>query len=349
MADEPRGVTDDQTNRKYLLGKRPEGTPDAETFDLVEEEVPDPGPGEALVRTLYLSVDPYMRGRMRAGESYAEPWEVGDPLRGGVVGEVVEDNGGGFEAGDVVTGQMEWADYVAVSGSELRPVDPDAGPISTALGVLGMPGRTAYFGMREVGEPKAGDTVVVSGAAGAVGSVAGQIARLTGCRVVGIAGSDEKTSYLTDELGFDAAINYAETDDYGAALDDAAPGGVDVYFDNVGGEITDAVFAKLNVDARVAVCGQIALYNRESVPTGPRKLGALIETRARVQGLLVGDFATRFEEATEQLGEWIAADELRYRETVTEGLENAPDAFLGLFEGENVGKQLVKVGERERA
>ena len=336
-----------ETNRKFLLAKRPEGTPDSDAFDLVEADVPDPEPGEVLVRTLYLSVDPYMRGRMDPGESYAEPWAVGEPLKGGVVGEVVESNGADFEAGDVVTGNLQWADYATARGSEVHSVNPDLGPISTALGVLGMPGRTAYFGTREVARPKAGDTFVVTGAAGAVGSVAGQIASLSGARVVGFAGSDEKVSFLEDDLGFDAGINYAETDDYRAALDEAAPNGVDAYFDNVGGEITDAVFSKLNVDARVAVCGQISLYNAEELPTGPRKLGKLIETRATVQGFLIQDFAPRFRGATRKLGRWVADGEIQYRETVTEGLENAPDAFLGLFEGENVGKQLVKVGERE--
>ncbi|WP_458186151.1 NADP-dependent oxidoreductase [Haladaptatus sp. NG-WS-4] len=335
------------TNRKFLLSKRPDGTPNRDTFELVEESVPEPGPGEALVRTLYLSVDPYMRGRMRDAESYAEPWDVGDPLQGGVVGEVVESNGAGVEEGQVVAGNLQWADYATAPGSALQPVRTDPAPVSTALGVLGMPGRTAYFGMREVAEPNAGDTVVVSGAAGAVGSVAGQIARLSGARVVGFAGSDAKVAFLEDECGFDVGINYQETDDYGAALDEAAPGGVDAYFDNVGGEITDAVFSRLNVDARVAVCGQIALYNERSIPTGPRKLGTLIEKRARVQGFLVSDFAPRFEQATRQLAEWVSSDDIAYRETITEGLETAPDAFLGLFSGENVGKQLVKVGERE--
>jgi NADPH2:quinone reductase len=340
------GVTD--TNRKFLLANRPEGRPDRDTFELVEDEVPDPGPGEVLVRTLYLSVDPYMRGRMDAGESYAEPWAVGEPMQAGVVGEVVESNGAGFEEGDVVTGNLRWADYATARGNELQPVDPDLGPVSTALGVLGMPGRTAYFGTREVARPTAGDTFVVTGAAGAVGSTAGQIADLSGARVVGFAGSDEKVEFLEDDLGFDAGINYKSTDDYRAALDEAAPDGVDCYFDNVGGPITDAVFSKLNVDARVAVCGQISLYNAEETPTGPRKLGKLVQTRARVEGFLVSDFAPRSEQATRRLAEWVGEDEIEYRETVTEGLENAPDAFLGLFEGENVGKQLVQVGERER-
>ncbi len=336
------------TNRKFLLSQRPTGTPDDDTFELVEEDVPEPGPGEALVRTLYLSVDPYMRGRMDAGESYAEPWDVGEPLEGGVVGEVVESNGTEFEEGDIVTGNLEWADYVTALGPELQQVNPDLAPISTALGVLGMPGLTGYFGTREVLQPRAGDTVVVTGAAGAVGSTVGQISKLTGAKVIGFAGSDEKVSFLEDDLGFDVGINYKDVDDYGEALDEAAPEGVDRYFDNVGGEITDSVFARLNVDARVAVCGQIALYNATSMPTGPRKLGKLIETRATVEGLLVGDFAPRYAEGAKQLGQWISEGKIEYRETVTEGLENAPDAFLGLFEGDNIGKQLVKVGERGR-
>jgi NADPH2:quinone reductase len=333
-------------NRQWRLAQRPEGRPDSETFECVETDRPDPGPGEALVRTLYLSVDPYMRGRMSAGDSYAEAWDVGDPLQGGIVGEVVDSNGAGFDAGDVVVGNLQWADYATAPGTQLQSVDPDLAPISTALGVLGMPGRTAYFGTRDVAEVAAGDTFVVTGAAGAVGSVAGQIARLSGARVVGFAGSDHKVEVLEEEFAFDAGINYKTTDDYRGALEAAAPDGVDAYFDNVGGEITDAVFTQLNVDARVAVCGQIALYNAQSLPTGPRKLTRLIETRATVRGFLVSDFQPRFEAATRQLAEWVDSGDIQYRETVTDGLENAPEAFLGLFDGENVGKQLVSVGER---
>jgi NADPH-dependent curcumin reductase CurA len=335
-----------ETDRQVLLHERPDGKPDPGDFELAEEAVPEPGPGEVLVRTRYLSVDPYMRGRMRDSESYADPWEVGEPLRGGVVGEVRESRADAFEAGDVVTGTLYWADYAAVEPAALRRVDPDLAPISTALGVLGMPGRTAYFGMLEVAEPAPGDTVVVSGAAGAVGSVAGQIASLAGARVVGVAGTDRKVEWLTDDLGFDAGINY-EHEDVPAALDRACPDGIDVYFDNVGGPITDAVFDRLSVDSKVAVCGQIALYNRQDTPQGPRKLHTLIGKRARVEGFLHGDFAPRHEAATRQLGAWVNAGDLQYRETVTEGLENAPEAFVGLFEGKNVGKQLVRIGDSD--
>ena len=335
------------SNREWVFAERPDGEPDMDSFELRETDVPSPKHGELLVRVRYLSVDPYMRGRMRDAESYAEPWDVGEPMEGAVVGEVVESESDAFDAGDLVTGNGTWADYTVLDAGEVAPVDPSIADPEAYLGVLGMPGRTAYFGLLEVGEPKPGDIVVVSGAAGAVGSVVGQIAKLNGCRVVGFAGSDEKVDWLTDDLGFDAAINYKDVDDYRSALDDAAPGGVDVYFDNVGGPITDAVFTKLNLDARVAVCGQIAHYNDEGVPTGPRKLPQLIAPRAKVQGLLVGDYATRFGEASEQLGEWVATGELSHRETVVDGLENAPDAFLGLFSGDNIGKQVVSVSAPE--
>ena len=328
--------------RRWHLAARPDGEPTREDFELRETEVTDPGPGEVLVKTRYLSVDPYMRGRMRDAESYAEPWDVGDPMRAGVVGEVVESNYGGLDVGDTVNGELEWSEYNVADGHALRQVDADLAPVSTSLGVLGMPGATAYFGLTDVGEPTPGDTVVVSGAAGAVGSVVGQIARIGGCEVVGIAGSDEKTAWLTDELGFDHAINY-ETDNVGKELREAVDG-VDVYFDNVGGPITDAVFRQLNVNARVVVCGQISQYNATEVPMGPRKLAGLITTRARVEGVLVRDYPD-WTEAFQRIGGWIADDELHYRESVVEGFENAPDAFLGLFEGDNIGKQVVKVAE----
>jgi len=335
----------DQQTRQWRLASRPTGEPTRENFDLVAADRPEPGPGEVLVRTLYLSVDPYMRGRMRDADSYAEPWEVGDPMRAGVVGEVVDSNHADLAAGDTVTGTLLWAEHAVADGDDLRRVDPELAPVSTALGVLGMPGVTAYVGMTDVASPVPGDTVVVSAAAGAVGSVAGQLAALAGTRVVGTAGSDEKCAWLTDDLGFDAAVNYRERDNLRGALSDACPDGVDVYFDNVGGPITDAVWPLLNVRARVAVCGQIALYNATDQPTGPRKLARLIQTRARVEGFLVRDYEDRRSEALRRLAAFIEADDLQYRETVVAGFENVPDAFLGLFEGDNIGKQLVHVAE----
>jgi len=336
----------DQT-RQWRLASRPTGEPTEENFELVTVSRPEPGPGEVLVRTLYLSVDPYMRGRMDAGESYAEPWAVGEPMEAGVVGEVVESNHDDFSPGDVATGNLLWADHAVADGDELRPVDPELGPVSTALGVLGMPGITGFFGMTDVADVTPGDTVVVSAAAGAVGSVAGQVAARAGARVVGVAGSDEKCDWLTEDLGFDGSVNYRTTDDLAAAFAEVCPEGVDVYFDNVGGPITDAVWGQLNRDARVAVCGQISLYNATEQPTGPRKLGQLIQTRATVRGFLVGDYQDRWGHALERLAGFIEAGDLRYEESVVDGLEEAPDAFLGLFAGENIGKQLVKVGERD--
>ena len=335
-----------ETNRRYVLGKRPDGRPDRDTFEMEETEVPDPQYGEVLVRTCYLSVDPYMRGRMRDRESYADPWTVGEPMEGHVVGEVVESNHEAWNDGEFVFCEGYWSEYAVIDGDGLSPVETGENvALSSYLGVLGMPGRTAYFGTRDVLEPRPGDTVVVSGAAGAVGSTVGQIATLAGARVVGFAGSDQKVEYLEDEVGFDTGINYATTDDYRAALDDAAPEGVDAYFDNVGGSISDAVFTRLNVDARVAVCGQISLYNEEGVSTGPRKLPQLIAPRARVEGFLVFDYASRFEQANERLRGWVTEGDIAHRESIVEGFENAPDAFLGLFEGENIGKQVVKVAE----
>lgn len=331
----------DDSNRQIRLATRPDGKPDESNFELVETTVPEPGTSELLVETIYLSVDPYMR-KMMAG-----PWEVGEAMEAGVVGRVVESNVPEFSPGDVVEAgyprELDWADYSIAHASDVNRVDPDLAPISTALGVLGMPGRTGYFGMLDGGEPQPGDTVVVSAAAGAVGSVAAQVAKLSGARVVGIAGSDEKIAWLTGELGLDDGINYATTDDLAGAIGDACGDGVDVYLDLVGGEITDAVVEHLTEASRIAAVGQISTFNEEGVPTGPRLLPRLHYTR--VVGVNVNHYEYWYDRATQRMAQWIEAGDLKYRETVTEGLENAPEAFIGLFEGENIGKQLVEVSD----
>lgn len=333
------------TSRQWLLAERPDGIPTTADFELEETDVQSPGPGEVLVRTQFMSVDPYMRGRMRDADSYAEPWPVGEPMRARAVGEIVESNYDDLAAGDTVIGNLYWAEYAAVSGESVERVDTGDAPVSTALHVLGMPGRTAYVGTVDVGEVEPGDTVVVSAAAGAVGSVAGQIARIAGCRVVGIAGSDEKVDWLTDDLGFDAGINYDTADDLSGAVGAACPRGVDLYFENVGGAVSDAVLDHLTEFSRVAVCGKIALYNADpgdEIMQGRRRFYQ--RTKTRVEGFIVSDHAHRFPLIENRLRRWVEDGEIRYRETVTEGIENAPAAFLGLFEGRNVGKQLVAVG-----
>jgi hypothetical protein len=332
-------------NRQFILVKRPQGMPDMSVFKMIETPIPTPGENEVLVRTLYLSVDPYMRGRMNDVKSYARPFQLNEVLTGGVVGRVVESRHKGFYPGDYVVNRMGWADYSVARGEELTKIDPNLAPITTALGVAGMPGLTAYFGLLDIGKPKAGETVVVSGAAGAVGSVVGQIAKIKGCRAVGIAGSDEKVNYLINELGFDAAINYKTTANLRSDLSKACPDGVDIYFDNVGGEISDAVIPLLNFHSRIALCGQIALYNLEKPDIGPRYQPHLLTRSVLMKGFIVSDYAERHAEGTAQLSAWLKDGKLKYHETIIDGLENAPKAFLGLFKGENLGKMLVKVSE----
>lgn len=334
-------------NRQVLFAKRPQGMPDESTFQFVETDVPELKDGEVLVRTLYLSVDPYMRGRMNAAKSYAPPFEVGKPLKGGIIGKVVQSKDPNFLEGDYVSARLDWADYSVVNGKRLHKIDPNLSPITAALHVAGMPGLTAYFGLIDIGKPKAGETVVVSGAAGAVGSVAGQIAKLKGCRVVGIAGSDEKLAYLKNELGFDEAINYKTTANLRDALENACPNGIDIYFDNVGGKVTDAAAFLLNFHARFVLCGQIAHYNDAKVEMGPRFLPYFLTRSVLLKGFIVSDYEDRIEEGCQQLAAWLKEGKLKYKETIVEGLEHAPDAFLGLFRGENIGKMLVKVARDE--
>ena len=336
-------------SREIRLASRPKGEPEESDFELTESSVEDPGEGELLVRTNYLSVDPYMRGLIGRGTSYADQVEIGAVMPGDAVGTVVQSNHPDFPEGDVVTGYWGWREYGVCDGEDVKEFDTSVAPMSTALGVLGMPGMTAYFGLLEVGEPEPGETVFVSGAAGAVGSTVGQIARIKGCSVVGSAGSQEKIDWITGELGFDGAFNYKETSErrYLSAIRELCSDGIDVYFDNVGGPITDAAFKLINTGARIAVCGQISQYNAVKPPQGPRKLWYLIAKQARAEGFLVYNWEDQWPEARREMARWMEGGELRYRETITDGIENAPAAFIGLFHGENTGKQLVCVCEPE--
>jgi NADPH-dependent curcumin reductase CurA len=333
-----------QVNRRITLASRPDGYPTEANFKLVEAPVPSIGPGQVLIQTLYLSLDPYMRGRMNDAKSYAPPVELGATMVGGIVGRVIASEHKKYALGDIVEGRLGWQDYGVSDGRDLRKVDPAAGPISTAVGVLGMPGLTAYFGLLEVCQPRAGDTVVVSAAAGAVGQVVGQIAKLMGCRVIGIAGDARKIAYITQELGFDAAIDY-KTEDLDRALAKTCPDGVDAYFDNVGGKVSEAVFRHLAYRPRIAICGQMALYNVEAPEPGSRSLRFMLVHRARMEGFLVSDFAERWPEGLKRLSRWVKDGKIKYREDVVEGLENAPKAFLRLMRGENFGKLVVKVAD----
>ncbi|WP_175986852.1 NADP-dependent oxidoreductase [Bacillus sp. Marseille-Q1617] len=334
-----------KTQQQIQLVARPEGMPAENDFLYKEVEVPQPSQGEILIKTLYLSVDPYMRGRMSDAKSYVEPFALNEALSGGVVGEVVESKSEHFKKGDYVVGMLPWQEYSLTNEKEVRSVNPDIAPLSTHLSVLGLTGLTAYFGLLDIGQPKEDETVVVSGAAGAVGSVVGQIAKIKGARVVGIAGSEEKVLYLKESLGFDEAINYKETDDIYRTLKEACPNGIDVYFENVGGEIGDAAISLLNKHGRVPVCGAISSYNKTDRDLGPRVQTKLIKSSALMKGFVVNDYNDRFKEGATQLGQWLSEGKLQYQETITEGFENVTDAFLGLFEGKNLGKQLVKVAE----
>jgi NADPH-dependent curcumin reductase len=329
------------TNRRILLKNRPTGTPTRDDFELAEGPVPEPREGEVLTRTLFLSLDPYMRGRMSAAKSYAKPVGLGEVMTGGTVGEVVTSRHEGFAPGDIVVGQGGWQDYAALPAALLRKLDPSLAPVSTALGILGMPGMTAYVGLLDIGRPKAGETVVVSAASGAVGSVVGQIAKIHGCRVVGVAGGKEKVDYVVEELGFDAGVDHRSAglaDELAAACSK----GVDVYFENVGGATQKAVWPLLNDFARVAVCGLIAQYNEPTPPPGPPMLDVL-RKRLTVQGFIVSDHGRRQADFLRDVGGWLRAGKLKYREDVVAGLENAPEAFIGLLQGRNFGKLVVKV------
>lgn len=333
-------------NRQIVLASRPDPDAVLENFRLEASTVPEVAPGKVLARNLYLSLDPYMRGRMSAAKSYSAPVEIGTPMIGGAVARVEASTVAGFEPGDIIESMaFGWQDYAVLDPQSLRKVDPSLAPISTAVGILGMPGMTAYFGLIERAQPRPGDTVVVSAASGAVGATVCQLARIAGCRVVGIAGGVEKCAYVTDTLGADACIDYRNTADLQAAIAEAAPKGVNVYFDNVGGAITDAVFANLALNARVIVCGTISHWANGGLYEGPSLLRHILVSRAQVMGFLVFDWQHRYPEAAKRLAGWIKSGDIVYKEDVVEGLENAPQAFLGLLKGNNFGKLVVKVAD----
>ena len=330
-------------NRQFKLAAKPVGLPKESDFSLVDAKMPAPGEGQALMKTVYLSVDPYMRGRITGVKTYADPVLVGDVMGGGVVGQVVKSNSKLLAAGDYVLGQWGWQEYAAVDAKNVRKLEPNLAPVSTALGVLGMPGLTAYFGFLDICQPKAGETVLVSGAAGAVGSLVGQIAKIKGCRAVGIAGADSKVEWMTKELGFDAAFNYKTTPDYSEKLKELCPKGIDCYFDNVGGAITDAVFPLMNVFGRISICGQISQYNLEKPELGPRPLSQVLVKQLKVEGFIIIRYQNRWAEGITEMAQWLRAGNLKYREEVVEGFENTAKAFIGMLQGENTGKMLVKV------
>jgi NADPH-dependent curcumin reductase CurA len=328
-------------SREIRLASRPPGMPVPQNFTMASVELGPPRDGELLVRNLFLSVDPYMRGRMREGKSYVPPFEIGKPLEGGAVGEVIESKAEGFQPGDVVFSNLGWREYFITYPQELRPVNPKIQPLSVYLGVLGMTGMTAWVGLN-LAEVKAGETIFISGAAGAVGSAAGQLAKQRGCRVIGSAGSPEKIRFLLEECGFDVAFNYKTVSNL-QHLEEAAPEGIDVYFDNVGGEALEAALSTLKVRGRIAACGAISLYNSEKPQPGPSNLFLVVVKRLTMRGFIVSDWLDKLGDFQREAGQMFMAGKLKHKETVVEGIENAADAFLGLFKGTNIGKMVVKL------
>lgn len=338
-----------QHNRRFLLASRPHGEPTADNFRLEKVATPQPAAGQVLLRTVYLSLDPYMRGRMSDAPSYAPPVEIGEVMVGGTVSRVVASQHPDFKPGDWVLGYDGWQDYALSDGSGLRNLGPEQKHPSRLLGVLGMPGFTAYMGLLDIGQPKPGETLVVAAASGAVGSVVGQVAKLKGCRVVGVAGGKEKCRYVVEELGFDACVDH-RAPDFAEQLAAACPQGIDIYYENVGGAVFDAVIPLLNTQARIPVCGIIAHYNATDLPAGPDRLpmlqGLILRKRIRMQGFIIfDDYAEGFGEFLQQMGEWVEQGKIKFREDLVDGLENAPQAFIGLLQGKNFGKLVIRVGD----
>ena len=328
--------------QQIVLAARPAGTPTLENFRSENIELPDLKEGEVLLEGMYYSVDPYMRGRMNDAKSYVPPFQVDQPMAGGVLAKVIESKSDDLKSGDIVSGMLPWRVKTIAPAKGLLKIDESAAPLSYHLDVLGMTGLTAYFGLMEIGKPKPGETVVVSGAAGAVGLVAGQIAKIHGCHVVGISGSDEKINLLKDKYGFDDAINYKTVTDLKKAISKACPKGVDIYFDNVGGEISDAVISNINFHARVPLCGQISLYNSTETPVGPRLQPMLLTRSVLMQGFIVSNFQSQFPEGISHLAKWLKEGKIKFDETIVHGFDQLPAALLGLFKGTNTGKMIVE-------
>ena len=329
-------------NKSWILHKRPSGYPNSEDFKLVESELPELLEGEILIESKFLSLDPYMRGRMNDTKSYAPSVKLGDVMTGEAVGKVIKSRNRKIKEGYFVNAHIGWQEYGKTDGNSARIIDPNLAPISTALGVLGMPGLTAYFGLLNICKPLPGDTVVVSAASGAVGAIVGQIAKIMGCRVIGIAGSERKIDYCSSELNFDFVINYKKENVINKILE-YAPDGVDVYFDNVGGEISDAVISNIAIGGRIAICGQISLYNLEEPSMGPRMGGTLLINQASMQGFLVFQFKSQYQNGLIRLSDWVRKGSLKYKEDIIDGIENTPKAFIGMMNGNNFGKLLIRL------
>lgn len=330
-------------NKIILLKNRPHGKPTLHDFKISSEEMPAPKDNEVLLKTVYVSVDPYLRGRMNDVKSYIPAFELNKPIQSGIIAEVIESKHVDFKKGDFVSDNLDWKEYQISDGKDLVKVNKADAKLSSYLGILGMTGLTAYLGLMEIGLPKNGETLVVSGAGGAVGSIVGQIGKLNGCWVVGLTGSDEKVSLLTSMFNFDHAINYKTAKNLKEAIKTACPNGVDIYFDNVGGEISDAVLANINKYARLPVCGAISLYNETEIQLGPRLQPIILTKSATMRGFIIGDLKEKFPAAIKQLSAWLKDDKITFSETLVKGFDNIPQAFIDLFDGKNKGKMIVEI------